>query len=57
METRKDYPPYMTYPRKSSVNVCAGCVHEETNKGSFPCDECKRMLRSEHDMFVEKVEG
>lgn len=55
-ETLKGYPPYMSYPRKSSVNVCAGCVHEATNKGSFPCDECKRKLRGEHDMFVKKVE-
>lgn len=53
--TRKDWPPYMDFPRKSSVNVCAGCVHEATNKGSFPCDECKRKLRGEHDLFVEKV--
>lgn len=52
----ESFPPYMSYPRKSSVNVCAGCVHEATNKGSFPCDKCKRMLRSEHDMFVKKVE-
>ena len=52
----KDWPPYMDNPRKSSANVCAGCVHEATNKGSFPCDECKRKLRGEHDMFVKKVE-
>lgn len=52
---RKDYPPYMSYPRKSSINVCAGCVHEERPDTVFPCDECKRKLNGEHDMFIEKV--
>lgn len=52
----RDWPPYMDNPRKSSVNVCAGCVHEGSNRNVFPCDECKRKLRGEHDMFVKKVE-
>lgn len=45
----KDFPPYMDTPR----NPCAGCVHEQRPKSVFPCDECKRELNGEHDMFVE----
>lgn len=49
--TFKTWPPYMDFPR----NPCAGCVHEGRLSSAFPCDECKRKLNGEHDMYIEKV--
>lgn len=49
----KDWPSYMDNPR----NSCAGCVHEQTDDGAFPCNECKRKINGEYDLFVGMVSG
>ena len=41
--------------QRTQAEPCEGCVHEQTNKGTFPCDECGRMRKGEYDMFVRKV--